>query len=71
MSTKLNHLKTELTTELNNILGYWSEFTIDKENQGFIGQIDYNNKKKYQAEKGSVLNARILWAFSSGYQKNC
>jgi len=68
VSTKLNHLKTELTTELNNILGYWSEFTIDKENQGFIGQIDYNNHKNYQAEKGSVLNARILWAFSSGYQ---
>lgn len=68
MSTKLKQLKTELTTELNNILGYWSEFTIDRENEGFIGQIDYNNQKNYQAEKGSVLNARILWAFSSGYQ---
>lgn len=68
MSKKLNHLKTELTTELNNILGYWSEFTIDIENGGFIGQIDYNEHKNFQAEKGSVLNARILWAFSSGYQ---
>lgn len=68
MSTPLQQLKSELTTELDAILGYWSKFTMDTKNEGFIGQIDYNNQINSQAEKGSVLNARILWTFSSAYQ---
>ena len=67
MSTKLKNLKTELTAELDNILEYWSKHTIDKKNGGFIGQIDCNEYKDFEAEKGSVLNARILWSFSAGY----
>lgn len=64
----LKNLKSELVVELNSILNYWMNTTIDKENGGFIGQIDYKNNTNYQSEKGSVLNARILWAFSSAYQ---
>jgi mannobiose 2-epimerase len=67
VSTKLQHLKTELESELNRILSYWSENTVDAINGGFIGQIDYNDTKNYQSEKGAVLNARILWAFSAAY----
>ncbi|QBN20354.1 AGE family epimerase/isomerase [Flavobacterium nackdongense] len=67
MSTQILNLKTELTTELNNILEYWSKQTIDKKNGGFIGQIDCNEFKNFEAEKGSVLNARILWSFSAAY----
>ena len=67
MSTQILNLKTELTTELDNILGYWSKQTIDKKNDGFIGQIDCNEFKNFEAEKGSVLNARILWSFSAAY----
>lgn len=68
MSTQLKQLKNELTTELDAILGYWSQFTIDSQNGGFIGQIDCNNQVHYQSEKGSVLNARILWTYSAAYQ---
>lgn len=68
MSTKLKQLKTELSAELDSILKYWSKNTIDKENGGFIGQIDFNEHIIANTEKGSVLNARILWSFSSAYK---
>lgn len=68
MSTPLQQLQSELTTELDTILGYWSKFTIDTKSGGFIGQIDSNEIINVEAEKGSVLNARILWTFSSAYQ---
>jgi mannobiose 2-epimerase len=65
---QLKQLKSELKTELESILEYWSKYTIDTEKGGFIGQIDYNDQLISQAEKGSVLNARILWTYSSAYQ---
>ncbi|MBF4465526.1 AGE family epimerase/isomerase [Flavobacterium sp. LC2016-12] len=68
MSTKLKELKSELTAELDSILKYWSEHTLDNQNGGFIGQIDFNDNLIANAEKGSVLNARILWSFSASYQ---
>jgi mannobiose 2-epimerase len=66
--SKLKQLKTELSAELDSILDYWSKNAIDAKNNGFIGQIDTNENIIENAEKGSVLNARILWSFSSGYQ---
>ncbi|KUJ59389.1 N-acyl-D-glucosamine 2-epimerase [Flavobacteriaceae bacterium CRH] len=68
MPEKLKQLKTELSAELDSILDYWSKNAIDTKNTGFIGQIDSNENSIEDAEKGSVLNARILWSFSSSYQ---
>lgn len=68
MQTDLKNLKTELKLELQSILSYWMENTIDTQNGGFIGQIDYNNNTNNEAEKGSVLNARLLWTFSAAYK---
>lgn len=68
MSVQLKQLKTELSAELENILGYWSQNAIDSQNDGFVGQIDHNENVIENAEKGAVLNTRILWSFSSGYQ---
>ncbi|WP_281297847.1 AGE family epimerase/isomerase [Flavobacterium limnophilum] len=68
MSQKTKNLKAELTTELDNILEYWSKHSIDPKNGGFIGQIDWKEFKNFEAEKGSVLNARILWSFSAAYK---
>lgn len=62
------NLKAELSTELDNILNFWIESTIDVKNGGFIGEIDGNNIKHIDAPKGSVLNARLLWTFSSAYR---
>ena len=68
MPTKLNQLQSELSVELDSILGYWSKKTIDNQNDGFIGQINSNEEIISDADKGSVLNARILWSFSAAYQ---
>lgn len=46
-----------------NILSYWIDHVTDKENGGYYGRIDGEDKVHPQAEKGAVMNARILWAF--------
>ena len=68
MSLQIKLLKSELTAELDSILNYWSKRTIDDQNGGFVGQIDFNDHLIANAEKGSVLNARILWTFSASYK---
>ena len=60
--------KEEITAELASILQYWMSYTVDETNGGFIGRIDNDNTIYAQAPKGSVLNARILWAFSAAYR---
>ena len=49
----------------NNILRFWSEHMVDNEHGGFYGRMDGNNILHPEAEKGAVLNARILWTFAS------
>lgn len=66
---QLDLLKSEVTEELiNNILPFWSEKMIDYENGGFYGRIDGSDIIYKDAGKGCVLNARILWTFSSAYR---
>jgi cellobiose epimerase len=62
--------KSEISKELDNILNYWIKHTIDKENGGFIGKIDGNDIIYPKADKGLVLNSRILWTFSAAYLQN-
>ena len=52
----------------NNILPFWLEKMQDNENGGFYGRIDGNNQLHTDAEKGAILNARILWTFSAAYR---
>jgi len=60
-------LKEEMHKELLSILGFWESNMVDNLNGGFLGTIDHTDTKDFNAEKGSVLNARILWAFSASY----
>ncbi len=62
--------KKELGDELAQILKFWSENTPDDINGGFYGKIDNDNQITVNAPRGSVLNTRILWAFSSAYILN-
>ena len=48
-----------------NILHFWSTRMVDHENGGFYGRIDGQGQLHPEAEKGAILNARILWAFSA------
>lgn len=67
--SKIKTLYTEISNELTSILKYWSENAIDEKNGGFIGQIDFEENKHQDAEKGAVLHARILWSFAAGFKK--
>lgn len=64
---QLKEYKNELQNELLSILNFWQQHTIDKEFRGFYGRLDNSNKVIAGSPKGSVLNSRILWAFSSAY----
>jgi len=63
----LEHYKVEMEAELADILSWWMEKTIDDDHGGFVGKIDHGNKIYPLAPKGSVLNSRILWTFSSAH----
>jgi cellobiose epimerase len=51
-----------------NILSYWIENTLDENHGGFVGHIHSNNEVLKTAEKGAILNSRILWTFSMAAQ---
>ncbi|VXB57524.1 Cellobiose 2-epimerase [Flavobacterium sp. 9AF] len=67
MASNHQWLKSVAQDELRALLYYWENNSIDDKNGGFIGQIDSNEVKRYDSEKGVVLNARILWTFSAVY----
>jgi mannobiose 2-epimerase len=69
MSEILSAYRAELGEELENILNYWVDNTIDEADRGFFGKIDNDNKVIPGSPKGSVLNARILWSFSAAYNE--
>lgn len=53
---------------LNNILPYWIEKLVDEEYGGFFGRLDGKEQLHRLANKGAVLNMRILWTFSAAYR---
>ncbi|MFL5741543.1 MAG: AGE family epimerase/isomerase [Flavisolibacter sp.] len=65
---ELGQYKKEMEEELHSILDYWMQFAPDREQGGFVGKIDHQNQITKTAPKGSVLNSRILWAFSAAYR---
>ena len=66
MKYELLELKQELKEELtHNILPFWMEKMTDDKNGGYYGQITGRNLLIPDAPKGGILNARIMWTFSS------
>ena len=68
MDSRIKDLKAEVTQECYSILSFWQQNTLDEQNGGFIGSIDLDMTKHPESEKGAVLNARILWAYSAAYR---
>jgi len=62
---KLTNFKIEMEEELTSILSWWTEKMVDKTNGGFYGKIDGHNQLRPNADKGVILNTRILWSFSA------
>ncbi len=68
-STIISSLKTEMRDVVeNNILPFWLKNMQDHENGGFYGQMKGDGTLVKEADKGCILNARILWAFSAAYR---
>ena len=62
-------MKQEMQDVLEkNILRFWLDKMVDREHGGFYGRIDGQGVLHPEAEKGAILNARILWAFSAAYR---
>src|SRR5690606_10333097 len=66
----LDTFREELSNELESILNYWITYSQDDRNGGFVGKIDNFNNVDFNAPKGSVLHARILWSFSAAFNNN-
>jgi cellobiose epimerase len=66
MKYDLLELKQELKEELtHNILPFWMDKMTDDKYGGFYGRMTGRNHLIPTADKGGILNARILWTFSS------
>lgn len=66
----LSLLRCETERELlENILPFWMERAVDPLRGGFLGRIDGAGNADASADKGAVLNSRILWTFSAAYRR--
>lgn len=60
-------LKDEITSDLKeNILSFWERYSVDSSG-GFYGSLGRDGAPIADAPKGGVLNARILWTFSTAF----
>ena len=68
MTRKTDILRAEVLAELeNDILPFWLE-KMQLPSGGFHARIDGRGRLDDSAPKGAILNARILWTFSSAYR---
>ena len=69
MIGQIDMMKREMQDVLeHNILRFWLDQMMDYEHGGFYGRMDGEGELHPEAEKGAILNARILWAFSAAFR---
>ena len=49
------------------ILPFWSERVVDRQNGGFYGEVTRDGEVVAAAPKGGILGSRILWTFAHAY----
>ncbi len=59
----IEEIRQHLTEQ---VLPFWKALK-DGENGGFYGKVDYDLNVYKDAEKGGILNSRILWFFSNSF----
>ena len=66
---RIETLRNEVAADLlDNLLPWWATKTPDYVNGGFYGRINAQDSVFAEADKGGILNARILWTFSAAYR---
>ena len=64
----VTNLKQEIVQDLTeNILPFWAKYSVDPAG-GFYGALKFDATPRENANKGGILNARILWTFSTAYR---
>lgn len=63
MSETVSEIRRELT---ERILPFWRGLR-DDERGGYTGQVEFDLTLRPEAERGCILNSRILWFFSEAY----
>ena len=67
--TEIAQIKAEMQDVVkNNILSFWFDQMQDRRQRGFYGQMRGDGTLVPEADKGCILNARILWSFSAAYR---
>lgn len=64
-SIELQQFRDEIHAELQQLLQWWSDNMVDLQQGGFYGRIDGFNQLHPRADKGVILNTRLLWTFSA------
>lgn len=60
-------IKSEMKKEFeNHVIPFWKGM-IDEERGGYYGLLDFDLNLDKNAEKGCILNSRIMWFFSNAY----
>ncbi len=63
-------LQKRIEEELvHHLLPFWEKESVDQEGGGFWARVSNDLAVKERTPKGLILNTRILWTFSSVYQK--
>lgn len=66
---EIDTLKSQLERNLtDNILPFWMNYTVDP-GGGFYGAVANDGKFIPHADKGSIMNSRIIWTFSRAYRQ--
>ncbi len=69
MEEKIIRFKQELREEfIGHMLPFWMNLK-DEERGGFYGLVDFDLTLDKKADKGCILNSRILWLFSNLYTR--
>lgn len=58
------HTAAEFRQEYLSIASWWINYAIDTVHGGFHGEVGPDNSPRAGADKGVILNCRILWFFS-------
>ena len=62
-------LRERVERELReDILPFWLKYAVDEEHEGFYGHVANDLTVEPLANKGLILNARILWTFAKAYK---